>query len=81
MIGKQDVDKGSNAGTKQGGGGGHAIADNERNGDCCGHDSQNLLEAENNELREFGSVINLIDEFHVKILLFGDLSYLTAICL
>ena len=64
-LGEQQIDDGADACAKEGGGLGHAVSDDGRDGDGSRQNRQKLLEGENKRLAEGGSVVDVVDQFHV----------------
>ena len=72
-AGEELVDQGTYAGTEEGGGGAHegsalghgaACVDDDGNHQRGRHDSQELLNGEDDDLSEFWLVLDAVDEFH-----------------
>ena len=61
-FGEELVDQRAHACAEEGRGGGHPVADDHRNGDGGSHDRKELLEREDQKLREFGSVVDVVNE-------------------
>ena len=66
-FGEQQIDDGSHTGAEQRSGLLHAVADNGGHRDGRRQDRQQLLEGEDDQLPEFGLVVDTIGEFHVAI--------------
>ena len=63
-ISKENINKGSYAGTEKSCRGAHVIADDNGNNKSSCHDSKKLLNCEDDERSEFNLVIYVVNEFH-----------------
>ena len=63
-LGEQLVNDGADAGAEESGSSGHAVANDGGNSDGGCQNGQNLLECEDQQLGELGSVFDAIDQIH-----------------